>query len=173
MTAAPDDTPWLTEGERAAWLAVAALIIKLPNALDGQLQADHGLSFFEYMVLAVLSEQPDRTLQMSDIASATSSSLSRLSHTAKRLEKQGLLRRERVPGPGRRTAAILTDAGHTKVAEAAPSHVRRVRELLVDAVTPDQLRTLNDVGRTVIERIDPPGSACPANDDTCRTRVQQ
>jgi hypothetical protein len=63
---------WLNVDERVAWLSAAALVIKLPAALDAQLQADAGLGFFEYMVLAVLSEQPDHTLQMSQIASLAS-----------------------------------------------------------------------------------------------------
>lgn len=157
MTA--EDPRWLTPDERVAWLAVGALLMRLPGALDAQLQEDHGLTFFEYMVLAVLSEQPDRTLQMSDIAAATSSSLSRLSHVAKRLEAQGLLRRERIPGAGRRTNAVLTDVGRAKVVAAAPGHVARVRHLLVDAVAADDLAALRRIGETVVGRIDP-GRSC-------------
>jgi DNA-binding MarR family transcriptional regulator len=147
------EPPWLTEDERAAWLAVAALIVKLPGALDGQLQADAGLSFFEYMVLAVLSEQADRRLQMSEIAEFACSSLSRLSHTATRLEKQGLITREKVAGPGRRTNAVLTDAGWDKVVASAPGHVARVRSLLIDDLPADDLATLARVGRQVLARI--------------------
>jgi DNA-binding MarR family transcriptional regulator len=150
---------WLTDDERAGWMAAAALLIKLPGALDAQLQAEHGLTFFEYMVMAVLSEQPDRTLQMSDIAAATSSSLSRLSHVVKRLEARGLVRRERIPGAGRRTNAVLTDAGLAQVVAAAPGHVARVRDLLVDAVPADDLAALRRISEAVVERIDP-GRPC-------------
>ncbi|QDP97710.1 MarR family transcriptional regulator [Microlunatus elymi] len=158
----PDDAvQWLSSDERAAWLAVTALTMKLPSALDAQLQADEGLSFFEYMVLAVLSEQDDRTLQMSVIATATSASLSRLSHTMTRLERQGFVRRGRMPGAGRRTSATLTDAGYRKVVEAAPGHVARVRELVIDAISPAQLKTLRKIGAQVMARIDPdhPGNS--------------
>ncbi len=154
-----DEPRWLSDDERAGWMAAAALLIKLPSALDAQLQAEQGLTFFEYMVLAVLSERTDRTLQMSDIATATSSSLSRLSHVVKRLEAQGLLRRERIPGAGRRTNAVLTDVGHAKVVDAAPGHVARVRHLLVDAVAADDLAALRRISETVVERIDP-GRSC-------------
>ncbi|MBD8868044.1 MarR family transcriptional regulator [Nocardioides donggukensis] len=150
-----DDPRWLTPEERAAWLAVAALAVKLPAALDAQLQRDEGLSFFEYMVLAMLSEQEDRSLQMSELAAAASASLSRLSHAAKRLEAQGLLRRERLGGPGRRTRAELTDAGYAKLVAAAPGHSGRVRELVIDALTPDQLGTLREVGEVFMQRVDP------------------
>jgi DNA-binding MarR family transcriptional regulator len=107
------------------------------------------------MVMAVLSEQPDRSMQMSDIARGASASLSRLSHTAKRLEKQGYLKRARCPGAGRRTRATLTRAGYEKVVATAPGHVATVRRLLVDAVTPAQLEAVRQVGQTVLTRIDP------------------
>jgi DNA-binding MarR family transcriptional regulator len=149
------ETKWLTRDERSAWLATAALVVRLPAALDTQLQADEGISFFEYMIMAVLSERDDRTLQMSDLAAQTSSSLSRLSHAVKRLEGAGYLQRERLPGSGRRTCATLTDAGFAKVVATAPGHVRRVRELLIDAVAPADLEALRRVGEQVLHQIDP------------------
>jgi len=154
-----DETRWLSQEEREAWLAVVALMIKLPPALDSQLRTDAGLSFFEYMVLAMVSEQPDRSLQMSDIADLASASLSRLSHTVTRLEKQGLLVRHRVPGHGRRFRAVLTDAGLEKVAAAAPPHVMEVRRLLIDDLTDHELTVLTTVGRRVLGRLAPD---CPA-----------
>jgi len=157
----PDDSSattaprWLDDDERAAWIAAAAVVIELPGALDAQLLAGHGLTFFEYMVMAVLSERPDRTLQMSDIAAATSSSLSRLSHVARRLEAKGLLQRERVPGAGRRTNAVLTDAGYATVVAAAPGHVARVRDLVVDDLSADDLAALRRISESILARIDP------------------
>lgn len=144
-----DDVRWLTAEERSAWLAVAGLVIKLPGALDGQLQADSELSFFEYLVLAVLAEQPDHSMQMSEIAEFASGSLSRLSHTAKRLEAQGLLVRAQLPGHGRRTSATLTEAGYAKVVAAAPGHVEHVRRLVIDAIDPADLAALARVGAAV------------------------
>ncbi len=152
---AEDDTSWLTPEERGAWLAVAALMVQLPTALDAQLERDSGLSMFEYMVLSVLSEQPDRTMQMTEIARFASSSLSRLSHTAKRLENAGYLTRRQVPGGGRRTNATLTDAGYAKVQLTAPAHVREVRRLLIDTLDADEIRVLAGIGRKVVHAIDP------------------
>jgi DNA-binding MarR family transcriptional regulator len=154
MSDASDEVQWLTEAEREAWLAVAALTVKLPAALDAQLQSAAGLSFFEYMVLAVLSEQPDRAMQMSDIAAFASASLSRLSHTATRLEKQGLITRKQVPGHGRRTQATLTDAGLEKVRATAAQHVMHVRRVLIDGLTPEDLASLARIGGDTLRRIE-------------------
>lgn len=147
--------PWLTPDERAAWLATAAIMISLPAALDSRLQQESGLSFVEYMVLAVLSEREHRTMQMSEIAAGVSVSLSRLSHLVTRLEKRGLACRARIPGSGQRTAVTLTDRGYAKVVSAAPGHVRAVREYLVDALRPEDLETLLRVGSEVAHRINP------------------
>lgn len=153
-----EEVRWLTPKEREAWLSTATLMVSLPGALDAQLQADAGLSFFEYMVLAVLSEQPDRTLQMSEIAAFASGSLSRLSHTAKRLEKHGYLTRTQVPGAGRRTNATLTEAGYAKVLESAPGHVTEVRRLLIDNISASDLAALTRVGHAVMRQL---GNECP------------
>jgi DNA-binding MarR family transcriptional regulator len=143
-------TRWLTPAEREAWLATSALILRLPSALESQLQRDSELTFFEYMVLVALSESPERSMQMSALASMASSSLSRLSHAASQLEAKGYLTRARIPGAGRRTAATLTDAGYAKVVEAAPGHVQHVRDLLIDRLTPEDLAALARAGNAVM-----------------------
>ena len=149
-----EDVRWLSEDARGAWLAMAALVVKLPGALDTQLLAEAGVSFFEYMVLAGLSEQPDLGMQMSDLAAFTSASLSRLSHTASRLEEHGLMTRHQVPGHGRRTRAVLTDAGLEKVRSAAPGHVMHVRHLLIDGLPRRDVATLTRLGERVLAAID-------------------
>jgi DNA-binding MarR family transcriptional regulator len=154
---ATPDVRWLTDPERAAWLALAELVIKLPAALDSQLQRDAGLSHFEYMVLAGLSEAPDRTLRMSDLAMFANGSLSRLSHVVKRLEQRGWVRRAACLTDGRYTNAQLTDEGYAKVVATAPGHVERVRALVVDALDPAQLGQLRDIGETILRRVDPEG----------------
>jgi DNA-binding MarR family transcriptional regulator len=142
-------TRWLSEEERAAWLANSAIMISLPAALDARMQRESRLTFFEYMVLSVLSEEPDRTLRMSRLAARTSASLSRLSHVVGRLEKRGLLSRARIPGPGRRTDATLTGAGYEVVVAAAPGHVAAVREYLIDRLEPRDLAALHRIGTAV------------------------
>lgn len=155
-THSPDEPPrWLDDSERAAWLAVASIMFTLPAALDARLQKDADLTFFDYMVLSVLSEQADRTMQMSDIAAGVSASLSRLSHVATKLEKRGFLTRSRLEGSGRRTCATLTDAGYAKVVSAAPDHVSAVREYVLDALDPADLSALSAIGPDIARRIDP------------------
>ncbi|WP_405793048.1 MarR family winged helix-turn-helix transcriptional regulator [Streptomyces sp. NBC_01506] len=148
-TGPPAATRWLSPEEREAWLANSAIMISLPAALDARMQRETQLTFFEYMVLSVLSEESARTLRMSDLAARTSASLSRLSHVVGRLEKRGLLTRARIPGPGRRTNTTLTEAGFDEVVAAAPGHVAAVREYLMDELEPHELATLRRIGAAV------------------------
>jgi DNA-binding MarR family transcriptional regulator len=142
--------------ELAAWLALGGLMTRLPALLDAQLQRDADLTFFDYMVLASLSGAPDRTLQMSKLAAMTSASLSRLSHAATRLERQGYLTRTRCTGGiGRATNATLTASGLTKIEAAAPGHVRAVRELIFDALSSQDVAALTRIGQRVRPRLDP------------------
>jgi DNA-binding MarR family transcriptional regulator len=145
---------WLTEEEEAAWRAIAQVIVKLPWALECQLQQDAGLSFLEYHVLARLSEDPEHTLRMSALAMLTNASLSRLSHLMKRLELRGLVRREADPTDGRFTNAIMTRAGYKLLVASAPGHVARVRTLVVDAFSSAELRQLHDATERLLARIE-------------------
>lgn len=145
---------WLSAGELAAWLPLGGLLLKLPAALDAQMQRDSGLSHFEYLVLANLSEAPGRTRRMSALAALANGSLSRLSHVVKRLEARGWVRRQPCPQDGRYTNAVLTDAGYDKVVASAPGHVEAVRTLVLDALTGDDLDRLGDIARRVLDRLE-------------------
>ncbi|MFH8533501.1 MarR family winged helix-turn-helix transcriptional regulator [Streptomyces tendae] len=147
------ETRWLTADQLAAWRGFVNLALKLPAALEWQLQRDSQLSFIEYYVLALLSDQPGRRMRMSDLAAAASSELSRLSHMVSRLEKRGIVRREPDPSDGRYTHAILTDAGYTRLSEAAPGHVGSVRELFIDVLGPEELQTLHRCSDKIVGRI--------------------
>jgi DNA-binding MarR family transcriptional regulator len=153
-TASARKARWLSDDEQAAWRAVATFMTKLRWALECQLERDADLSFIEYHTLARLSEDPDHTLRMSELAEVTNASLSRLSHLVKRLESRGLVRREPDAGDGRFTKAILTDAGYAKLVASAPAHVNTVRALVIDALSPAELRQLRKASERVLTRIE-------------------
>ncbi|MFJ4655873.1 MarR family winged helix-turn-helix transcriptional regulator [Nocardia sp. NPDC088792] len=152
---APQETRWLDAEERQAWTALARTLVRLPAALDAQLRRDAGISHFEYQVLSLLSEAPDRTLRMSALATLAEGSLPRLSQVAARLERLDYLRRTPDPTDGRYTLASLTDQGWAKVTEAAPGHVREVRRLVFTPLTETQSRQLSEIGQRIMHAIDP------------------
>ncbi|GAA2604964.1 MarR family winged helix-turn-helix transcriptional regulator [Streptomyces tubercidicus] len=146
---------WLDDDEQATWLALVSTVVRLPAALDVQLQRDAGISHFEYQILAGLSMSPERTLRMSALADFVDGSLSRLSHAVKRLEKEGWLYRTADPADGRFTLALLTDEGWGKVVDTAPGHVAEVRRLVLDPLTKAQQKQLREIGRRINNAIGP------------------
>ena len=152
--AAEPDPRWLKGVERDAWLSLIGVIIRLPAALDTQLQRDAGLSHFEYTVMVNLSNTEGHVLRMSALAGLCHSSLSRLSHVVARLERRGWLRRDPCPDDGRATLATLTDDGFAKLASAAPGHVEAVRAYVIDALDEEQLGQLHRIGQVILGRLD-------------------
>ena len=145
---------WLTDAEVGSWLSVVRMMTWLPWSIDQQLRRDSNLSMVEYQVMARLSQSPVRTLRMSLLADLANSSLSRLSHLVKRLEDRGFVRREPDPSDGRFTNAILTGKGFETLAEAAPGHVAHVRSLVIDVLSPEQLRRMGQAADRIMSRID-------------------
>jgi DNA-binding MarR family transcriptional regulator len=141
---------WLSDDQQAAWRPFVALLLRLPAALDTQLQKDAGITQFDYLVLSALSEAPGRTLRMSELAATANSSMSRLSHVVSRLEAKGWVRREPCPGDGRFINAVLTDDGWQKVLATAPGHVAAVRELLVNTLTEEEFAQLGAISAKVL-----------------------
>jgi DNA-binding MarR family transcriptional regulator len=143
---------WLTDEQQQAWRRFIEVLIRVPAALEAQLQRDAGLTHMGYVVLVSLSEQPDRRLAMSKLAKAVSASLSRLSHVIARLEGQGWVHRERDPQDGRVQIAVLTEDGFTKIKESAPGHVEAVQQLVFDRLSPAQVRQLDKLAETLLDQ---------------------
>jgi DNA-binding MarR family transcriptional regulator len=141
---------WLDAEERETWLSYVAVTTLLDAALDRQLQRDSNLPLAYYLVLAMLSDAPGRTLRMSDLAAMTQSSQSRLSHAVARLEARGWVARHPCPSDRRSTLAHLTDEGFAALAAAAPGHVNAVRTHLFDKLTDEQVRQLREIMTTVL-----------------------
>lgn len=152
--ATPEAPRWLDDEERQSWIALASVLMRLPVMLDARLQAEAGISFFEYQVLAGLSMAPERTLRMSSLAVFTEGSLPRLSQAVGRLEKRAWVRRTPDPDDGRSTLAVLSDLGWEKVVAAAPGHVETVRRFVLDPLTGAQVRQLGVIGDRIIGAIE-------------------
>jgi DNA-binding MarR family transcriptional regulator len=148
-------TPWLDRDQLAAWVRLVAVLELLPGVLDSQLRRDADLMHFEYFVLAMLSQAPDRTLRMTELARQTNATLPRLSHVVRRLEERGLVERFPCPENRRATNARLTREGRAKVKAAAPGHVANVRQHVIDALTPEQISQLTAIGDALLSRLDP------------------
>lgn len=140
---------WLDDQEQRAWRSFLDATQQLFAAIDTQLQRDAGMPHAYYEILVRLSEAPDRALRMRDLAEASLSSRSRLSHAVARLEEGGLVHRVTCPTDRRGAVARLTDEGFAALAAAAPGHVERVRSALLDPLTPHQVQQLRKISEAV------------------------
>jgi DNA-binding MarR family transcriptional regulator len=148
---------WLSDEEQQAWRGFIAVNQLLFDALERQMQADANMPHAYYILLAMLSEAPNRSLRMSELAEITQSSQSRVSHAVARLEEAGWVRRRKVEGDRRGNLAVLTDAGWDMVVRNAPGHVAAVRANLFDLLTEEQVHQLSGILGTVLDKLDPEG----------------
>ncbi len=136
---------WLTPEEKDAWTGLASLVLLMPGRLESPLQQQAGLTLFDYLTLSHISETDGRKLRMSELAYLANGSLSRLSNVVKRFEQRGWVERSADPDDGRYTLVALTKAGYDVVVATAPTHVRVVRQYVLDP--------LDDTDRRALARI--------------------
>jgi DNA-binding MarR family transcriptional regulator len=136
---------WLTSEEQRAWRLFLTATQTLFSAVEGQLQRDSAIPHGYYEILVRLSEADGRSLRMSQLAEASTSSKSRLSHAVARLEERGWVERLDCPTDRRGQVAQLTDAGFAALEAAAPGHAEQVRRSMFDRLTSDQVAQLTAI----------------------------
>lgn len=134
-----------TEHELATWRAFIETTEQLRSVLSARLQAECGLSPGDYAVLLALQEADDHRLRSSVLAATIDWERSRLSHHLGRMERRGLIGRQECSTDSRGAEIVLTPAGLTAFRSATVPHLRAIRELFVDALTPDQLDAVQDI----------------------------
>ena len=104
----------------------------LPKAIDADLEREARMSLSEYMTLVHLSAAHCRAMRMSELAEASSLSLSGMTHIVSRLQSEGLVARVRCDSDGRGWNAVLTEAGLARLNDACSTYVTSVRRRLLD-----------------------------------------
>ena len=145
-------TAWLTDGEQCAWRTFLDVNRMLMHQLERDLQP-FGLTMNDYEILVNLSESADRRLRMSDLATATLQSKSRLSHQITRMENAGLVRRENCESDRRGLYAVLTEHGMETMQKVAPHHVASVRRHFIDLVPAESLTELDKALKPIAEHL--------------------
>ncbi|WP_255621094.1 MarR family winged helix-turn-helix transcriptional regulator [Pseudonocardia sp. DSM 110487] len=144
---------WLDEHEQRAWRSLMSMQDGLSEFIDRQLRNRCGLSTADYQVLAHLSEAPDGRLRPFELGGLLRWEKSRLSQHLGRMEKRGLVTRERCLTDQRGAVIAITLQGSELIKAAAPQHVADVRNALIDHVTAAELQTLATIGDKVCERL--------------------
>lgn len=135
MTPSTQSGAPLTERELAAWRGMLRTHSNLVARLDEELEREHGLPLSSYEVLISLADAPDGRLRMGELADALLLSRSGLTRLVDRLERQGMVSRERCEDDARGYFAVITDAGRRKLRDARPAHRAGVREHFLDRLS--------------------------------------
>jgi DNA-binding MarR family transcriptional regulator len=143
------DTRWLSPQQQKVWRSYIAMVRLIDEALERQMHTESDMSMSDYVILMELSEAPDRRMRMSELATRTVHSRSRLSHAVSRLEQAGWLERSRCDDDGRGTFARLTDTGFAALAAAAPGHATTVHDLLFAPIGDAGCAQLGDIITTI------------------------
>jgi DNA-binding MarR family transcriptional regulator len=169
-TASEDATRWLTAEEQQTWRAFLGATRRLYTEMEGYLQHVASIPHAYYEILVALSEAPGRELRMTQLADASVSSKSRLSHAVARLEERGWVERTACPTDRRGQVARLTDAGFAALEAAAPGHVEQVRQMVFDQLSADQVTQLREISEAIgagVEAVSssPAAAACHLADE--------
>ncbi|GAA0974525.1 MULTISPECIES: MarR family winged helix-turn-helix transcriptional regulator [Nocardiopsidaceae] len=137
-----ENAAWLDGGEQRVWRGFLRMNAWIYDELEKDLRDRTGLSLVEYGILVHLSEAPGRRMRMRVLADSVIVSKSRLSHQVARLERDGYVRREHCDDDRRGLWAVLEDEGAAVLDRAAPGHAVRVRSLVFDKLSGEQVRQL-------------------------------
>lgn len=140
----------LDDREMAAWHGFIRAHAVIVRRLSAELESEHGLSLPAYEVLAHLSEAPQMRLRMSELATHATLSPSGLTRLVDRLQREGLVERERCAEDARVIYAKLTAPGRERIESAWPTHLRGVREHVVDLLSTAEQTTLGETMRRLL-----------------------
>ena len=137
----------LSERELAAWRGLLETHSRIVAELDAELERQHGLPLSSYEVLMNLGDADGGRLRMGELADRLLLSRSGITRLADRLERQGLIARERCADDGRGYFALLTAAGRAKLDAARPDHLDGVRTHFIAKLDPAQIDDLGGIWR--------------------------
>jgi DNA-binding MarR family transcriptional regulator len=144
---------WLDAAQQRDWRALVMATTLLFDRLDADLSRNHGISLAEYEILVRLSEREGHRMRMAQLADAVAHSRSRVTHTVKRLQQAEYVTREKTPEDGRGIVCTLTDRGMLLLENTAQTHVRGVREHLVDLVSPGDFEAMGRAMNAVADHL--------------------
>ena len=149
-----DSANWLSADEQHAWRSFVRLHERLGGRLSRLLQTESDLSAADFAVLVNLTDVPEGRLRYQDLARVLEWEMSRTSHHISRMARRGLVVREECIEDGRGAFVVITEAGRAAIEAAAPEHVKAVRSLFLDHVTPAELRVLGAISERVVAKLD-------------------
>ena len=145
------DTTPLTADEMLLWASLGRIVHALPRVLEDDMSRATGLSMTDFATLLVLDQAPDRRLRMSELATATGLTPSRITRVVDALRAHGLVDKERHGADARGNVAVLTADGLARLEAAQPAHLAIARRRVLEHVPPDLVPVLAAALKTITD----------------------
>jgi DNA-binding MarR family transcriptional regulator len=143
------DMPGLDIAELRSWQNFLEAALRLSAALNRSLVDLHHLTLIDVRLLDMLNKSPTGSARMGDLAEGLLSLPSRITRQIRRLEGQGLVRREASPDDGRGVLATITDEGRTAVGQAMITYGQGVRVHFLDQLSRPQVAAVGENCRRI------------------------
>ena len=143
------DMPGLDIAELRSWQNFLEAALRLSAALNRSLVDLHHLTLVDVRLLDMLSKSPTGSARMGDLAEGLLSLPSRITRQIRRLEGQGLVRREASPDDGRGVLATITDEGRAAVAQAMVTYGQGVRANFLGQLSRPQVAAMGENCRRI------------------------
>ena len=148
------DFRWLTAEEERVWRRWLTLNARLSATLQRELQDDSGLSMPDFEVLAHLTDTPEGRVRVTDLARLMQWERSRVSHHVTRMERRRLVQRVECAEDGRGAFVVITPQGRAAIEQAAPGHVKTVRRLIFDTLSPEEVNAFAAIIEKALAQLD-------------------
>lgn len=138
------DAPRLDEARGEAWRTFLTAHAAVIERIERDLARENMLPLGWYDVLLALAEAPERRLRMNELARAIVLSRSGLTRLVDRLEKAGLLRRERCDDDRRGCYAVLNEDGRAALRRSWPVYAGGISEHFGRHLGDEEVATLTE-----------------------------
>ena len=145
---------WLNNDEMLAWRSFIETSGDLMRAIERDL-APFGLDRGDYQLLAMLSEADEGRLRLCDLADTLRLTPSGLTRRMEGVVKKKLVGKSRSTDDRRVTYAHITPKGLDLLKKAAPHHLRSVRSLMIDHLTPSEIKALGSAFTKIAANLSP------------------
>ena len=127
-----------------AWRGIIFTHARIYHSVGQSLQEHSGITLSVIDVLARLHDSPDHRLRMQELQDRSLFTYSGMTRLVDRIERDGLVRRETVPGDRRGVAVVLTDEGIRVYGAAMVRHRADVEREFGSRLTVEQHRAVAD-----------------------------
>lgn len=138
----PQSVEPLTETELGAWRGLLRSTAAICKRIDAELESEHGIALSTYEVLAYVAEADGERMRMCDLAASASLSRSGLTRLIDRLERDGLIERQRCASDARGAWAQLTPQGRERLTTGRDVWLAALHRHFLSRLTPAELELL-------------------------------